>query len=55
MVTRKREVEIPDGLMIGRDDLLLTKFPLWKVIRKVIRQTAEIRVFDFYSICRTSG
>jgi len=34
------------GIAIDIDNLNVSQFPLWKVIREVLRQTSEIRVYE---------
>jgi len=43
------------GVTIGHDDLELSNFPLWQVIREIVRQTAEIRVFELGAHLKSFG
>lgn len=53
---RQQEVEQEaDNLAIDADDLDLSKFSLWRVIREVVRQTAEIRVYELEAHLKQFG
>jgi hypothetical protein len=43
------------GVIFSFDDLELSDFPLWKVMREVLRQTPEIRVFELESHLKSFG
>jgi hypothetical protein len=43
------------GLALNADELDLSNFPLWKVIREVVRQTAEIRVYELEAHLKQFG
>lgn len=43
------------GLSVDADDFDLSNFPLWRVIREVVRQTAEIRVYELEAHLRQFG
>ena len=46
------KIDDPEGdesgllFSLDSDDLELSKYPLWKIIREVVRQVTEIRVFE---------
>jgi hypothetical protein len=44
-----------NDLAIGVTDLDLSSFSLWRVIREVVRQTAEIRVFELEAHLKSFG
>jgi hypothetical protein len=43
------------GLFVAADDLDLSRFPLWKVMREILRQTSEIRVYELESHLKSFG
>jgi hypothetical protein len=44
------------GLFVaGPSDLELSKFPLWKVMREILKQTAEIRVYELEDHLKSFG
>lgn len=43
------------ALEINMDDLELSNFPLWRVMREIVRQTAEIRVYELEAHLKQFG
>jgi hypothetical protein len=44
-----------EALALDVADLDLSKYPLWRVIREVVRQTAEVRVFELEAHLKSFG
>ena len=57
IVQRRAGIEIPDeaGIIFEKDSLKLTNFSLWRIIREIVRQTAEIRVYELEKHLRDFG
>lgn len=43
------------GLAISPEELNIENYPLWKVIREVLKQTSEIRIYELESHLKTFG
>jgi hypothetical protein len=43
------------GLAISPEELDIENYPLWKVIREVLKQTSEIRIYELESHLKTFG
>ncbi len=43
------------GVVVGTDDLNLSKFPLWQVIREIVKQVPEVRVYELEAHLREFG
>jgi hypothetical protein len=43
------------GVALDSNDVELTNFSLWRLIREIVRQTAEIRVFELESHLKSFG
>ena len=49
------EMEDQAGVFIEGEDLDLSSFPLWKVMREILKQTTEIRVYELESHLKSFG
>lgn len=52
----REQMQEPQGLMaVDLTDLDVSRFPLWKIIREIIRQVTEIRVYELEAHLRGFG
>jgi hypothetical protein len=49
------ELQDQAGFFVDPQALDLSKFPLWKVMREILKQTAEIRVYELESHLKSFG
>ncbi len=52
---RIKELRESTGIALEAEDLDLSRFSLWRVIREIVRQTTEIRVFELEGHLRSFG
>ena len=51
----RRDVQMETTIDVDLDEIRLDKFPLWKIIREVLRQVPEMRVYELESHLKRFG